>query len=124
MPIKFSIVGDFAGFKKRLLLTVVLINLIMYLLVLVSLYQSRVKYDEQASVSTQNLATTLDSRIKGEIDSIDLALIAVKHEAESEISRVGIDKETLNRYMVQLHSHLPELQGLRMTDSKGEAVYG
>lgn len=53
-----------------------------------------------------------------------MALIAVKHEAEGQITRGGINKEALDRYIVRAHSYLPGLQGLRMTDAKGDILYG
>ncbi len=113
-----------AGFIKRLTIIVILLNLLVYGFAGLTLYQSRIKYEKQAAVTTQNLARVLDRNIKGEIDSIDLALIAIKYEAEGEISRGGINKEVLNRYMTRQLSYLPALQGLRMTNSKGDVVYG
>ncbi|MBW4057265.1 MAG: PAS domain S-box protein [Proteobacteria bacterium] len=76
------------------------------------------------AVSTQNIASILDHHIKGEINSIDIALIAVKYEAEAQIVRGGIDKEALNRYMIRQRTFLPALQGLWMTDSRGDIIYG
>jgi len=106
------------------LITVILLNLLVYSLAGLSLYQSRVKYEKQAAVSTQNLATTLDRYIAGEIHSIDIAINAIKHEAEGQLARGGINKEALNSYIIRQHSYLPELQGLRLTDSNGNLVYG
>jgi CHASE1-domain containing sensor protein len=58
-------------FKIRLLATVILLNLLVYSLARVSLYQSRINYEKKAAVSTQNLTNILDLHIKGEIDGID-----------------------------------------------------
>jgi PAS domain S-box-containing protein len=113
-----------AGFKKRLTITVIVLNLFVYSLAGFSLYQSRIHYEKKACVSTQNIANVLERHIKGEIDSIDMALIAVKHEAEGQIARGGIDRGALNRYISRTHSYLPGLQGLRMTDAKGDIIYG
>ncbi|MDR3579288.1 MAG: PAS domain-containing protein [Oryzomonas sp.] len=113
-----------AGFKKRLAIIIVLLNMLVYSLVCLSLYQSKVFYEKRAEVSTQNIASILDHTVKGEMNSIDLALIAIKHEAEEQISRGGIDKESLNRYMARQHSYLPMLLGFRVTNSRGDIMYG
>jgi PAS domain S-box-containing protein len=117
-------IDSLAGFKRRLVATVILLNLLVYSLAGLSLYQSRIKYEKQAAVSTQNIASILDHYIKGEITSIDLALLAVKNEAEKQIARGGINKEDLNRFMTLQHSYLPALQGLRLTNSRGDVMYG
>ena len=124
MPVKFRTTDSSAWFKKRLTTIVIVTNLLVYCLVGVSLYQSRTKYEKQAAITTQNLARVLDYQVKGEIDNIDMALIAVKHEAEARIARGGIDKEALDRYITLIHSHLLGLQGLRMTNSRGDVIYG
>lgn len=113
-----------SGFKRRLTATVILLNLFIYCYVAVIAYQSERKYEKQVAISTQNLAILLDQQIKDEIKSIDLALLAVKHEAEEQIKGEGIDKEELNKYIVMQHSYLPSLQGIRILDAKGDAKYG
>lgn len=113
-----------AGYIWRLAITVILLNLFLYGLTGMTLYQSRVKYQREAAVSTQNLARVLDHYIDGEIDSIDIALLAVKHEAEAQLAKGRIDKEALNRYITQQHSYLPQLKGIRITDAKGDVRYG
>ena len=112
------------GLKRLLLTTVILLNLLVYILAGFSLLESRITYEKQAAISTQNLSRVLDHYIKGEINSIDMALIAVKFETEGQIARGCIDKESLNRYMSRHHSYLSSLQGIRMTDSKGDVIYG
>ena len=66
----------------------------------------------------------LNQQIKGEINSIDMALVAVKYEAEAQIARGGIDKDNLNTYMNRQLSYLPSIQGLRLTNSRGDVIYG
>lgn len=113
-----------AEFSQRLITTVVLLNLLVYGLAGLSLYQSREKYEKQAAVSTQNLANVLDRYIEGEIHSIDIAINAVKHETEAQLARGKINKAALNAYISQLHGNLPELQGLRLTSVNGDLDYG
>lgn len=113
-----------SGFKRRLTATVILLNLFIYCYVAATAYQSKHKYQKQTAISTQNLAILLDQQIKDEINSIDLALLAVKHEAEEQLQEEKINKEALNGYIVLQHSYLPSLQGIRILNSKGDAEYG
>jgi hypothetical protein len=89
--------ASFVGLKRLLVTTVILLNLLVYIFAGYSLFRSRLRYEQQAAISTLNLSRVLDHYIKGEINSIDRALIAVKYEAEGQIAWGGIDKESLNR---------------------------
>jgi PAS domain S-box-containing protein len=112
------------GFKKRLVTTAILLNVLVYTLSGMSLYQSRLQHENKAAISTQNIAKILESNVKGEINTIDTALLAVKHEAERQIALGGIDRDAINSYMARQHSYLPQLQGIRMTNSRGGVMYG
>jgi PAS domain S-box-containing protein len=113
----------FTGFKMRIALSVIFLNLLVLGIAGLSLYQSRKNYEKKAEISTQNLASVLDLQIAGEIKNIDMALLAIKYEAERQIARGGIDKNTLDRYLIRQHSNLPFLLGLRMSDSRGDVFY-
>jgi PAS domain S-box-containing protein len=116
---------DHNGFKKRLVTIVILLNLFACCLVSAALYLSKIRYENQAALSTQNLSKLLDQYIKGEMDSIDIALLAIKHEAEEHIAEKGrIDTKSLNEYITLQHSYQPAIQGIRITNSRGEAICG
>ncbi|MEI6704286.1 MAG: ATP-binding protein, partial [Deltaproteobacteria bacterium] len=103
----------------------ILINLLIYSFVTATLYQSKAKYDTQIAVSTQNISTLLEQQIKGELNSIDIALLAVKYEAEKQMKfHNGMNKEELNSYIKMQNSYLPYVQGLRILDLKGDAILG
>jgi PAS domain S-box-containing protein len=113
------------GFKQRLTISVVLLNLIVYSLVAATLFQSRAKYDAQTAISTQNISTLLEQQIKGELNSIDIGLLAVKHEAEHQIKlHNGMNNNELNRYIKMQHTYLPNVQGIRILDVRGDAILG
>ncbi len=114
----------FAAFKKRLAISVILLNVFVTGLSGVSLYNSWHHFEKQAAVSTQNLATALDSYISGELNSIDMALLAVKYETEREFTQRSINSESLNKYIKRTSSYLPQLLGIRVTNARGETVYG
>ena len=123
MPDPTKSTNSFTGFKWRMVLSVILLNLLVLGIAGLSLYQSRKNYEKRAAVSTQNLASVLDLQIAGEIQNIDIALLAIKHEAEGQLARGGIDKESFDRYLIRQHSYMPLLLGLRMTDSRGDLLY-
>ena len=112
------------GFKNRLVMSVILLNLFVYSLAGISLSQSRDNYEKRAAVSTQNIASILEHDIDGTIDNINITLLAVKNEAEGQLARGGINQESLNRYIIRQHSYLPSISALRMTDAKGDLIYG
>ncbi|MGD0283797.1 MAG: hypothetical protein ABSB95_15730 [Dissulfurispiraceae bacterium] len=71
-----------AVFIRRLVFGMLLIYLFIISLIWLSLYQSRLQYDKEAVVFTQNLVRVIESDITNLIDKSNLALIAVKYEAE------------------------------------------
>jgi signal transduction histidine kinase/ActR/RegA family two-component response regulator len=103
---------------------VVLVNLFVYVLVGLSLYQVRQQYERQTALSTQNLAQSLEISVSGIIDKIDIALFAVVNEAERELATGGVDGKTLTAYATRQHRQLPELDGIRVTDEAGNVKYG
>ena len=112
------------GFKTRLVLIVILLNVIVYSLAGISLYQSRNNYEKRAAVSTQNIASVLEHDLDGTIDTINITLLAVKNEAEQQLAHNGIKKDTLNGYIIRQHTYLPSISALRMTDADGNLMYG
>ncbi len=113
-----------AGFIRRLLFGILLINLLIIFLIWLSLYQSRLQYEKQTEVSTQNLARVIESDITNVIDKSNLALLAVKYEAERQLAGGGIKEQDINAYMARQSEQIPELLSLMMANAKGEIVYG
>ena len=89
-----------------------------------SLYQSRRQYEEQAIVSTQNLAQGLEQSIDDIIDKADFALLAVTDEVKREFGSGGIDERTLNPFIARQKERLGTIDSLRMTDAQGTVRYG
>ena len=112
------------AFKYRLIFTVVLLNLLVYSLAGFSLYHGKITYEKQATTTAQNIASILEQNIHGEIDKIDISLIAAKKEIERQMSHGGIEEENVNNYIKTLHSYLPAISALRMANAKGDLVYG
>jgi PAS domain S-box-containing protein len=113
-----------ATFIIRLAVGVLLINLFVIALKGYSLHESRVQYEERAAVTTQNLSLVLEQNIGDAIGKIDVVLSATAEEIDKQIAGGGINALALNSFMSRQQSRLPELDGLRMADARGEVAYG
>lgn len=114
-----------AAFFRKLVVLVLLSNILVYSLVGLTLWQSRIQIEQQAETTTQNLAVALDLNIGGILDKADLALLAVVNEAERMIAGGGINRSAINAFIARIHSYTPKLTGgLRMTDASGNLLYG
>ena len=91
-------------FVRRLILSVMLINLFVAAFAVISLSQSRTQYQRQAETTTQNLSRILDEYLAGTIDKINVALFAVSNEYEKQLAGSGINGQTLNDYIKREHS--------------------
>ncbi len=111
-------------FLKRLTIGVLLINFFILALAGISIRQSLLQQEEQATITAQNLSQVLDEYINGVITKIDASLLAVVDETEHQLAVGRIDSRTLNAYIVKQRLRIPEIDGLRMTDAWGDVVYG
>lgn len=111
-------------FLVRLASAVILINLLVVVLTGWALYQSREHFKDRIRIQTQNLSNSLGLSIAHVIEKSDVALHAVVEHAEIHIAKGGIDREELGDFINRLHEHLPELQGMRMTNARGDVEYG
>jgi signal transduction histidine kinase len=111
-------------FGTRLSVGVLAANLFVVAMAASSLYHSRVLYEERQAVQTQNLSQALELTIEGIVDKADVALQAVVDEAEKEIAAGGIDQQAFEAFIARQYSRVPELNGLRVTDARGNVAYG
>ncbi|TSA42013.1 MAG: PAS domain S-box protein [Betaproteobacteria bacterium] len=111
-------------FLGRLAAGVVLLNLFVAVLAGFSIYQSRHQYQEQAEITTQNLAQVLENDIAGDFRNIDIALFAVLDEYQRQQATGRIDGTTLNGHIERVRARLPDIDALRITDAQGLLTYG
>ena len=95
-----------ATFIGRLAAGILLINLFVIVLVVFSLRQSKIQYEERAAVTTQNLAQVLEEYIDGSFDKIDILLITAVNEIENRLAGGGIDRQELNKFLARHSAHL------------------
>ncbi|GAB3493262.1 hypothetical protein GCM10027399_12900 [Curvibacter fontanus] len=107
------------NFMTRLVLAVVIFNLGLIASVLWALQQSQQQYEDQAAVTTANLARLMEHDIAASIRVVDLALQTVASEAAKTSSPAQL--EALIEQKLQ---RLPELDGLRVADAQGWLTHG
>jgi len=103
---------------------VALINLFVFGMVALSLYQSFGEIEENAELTAQNLCRMLAQDIGGAIDKIDVSLLSAADEIERQIAGGGIEGVALNAFLGRLQGRVPEIISLRMSDANGRISYG
>ena len=111
-------------FIRRLLFVALAVNLSFLVLAGLLLYQSRLRYEDRAGISTRNLANAFAGQIQADIDQIDLAVGAVADETERQIATGKINETELNAFIARHRSRVPALDGMRVVNASGENVYG
>ena len=112
------------NFIKRLVGVVILLNLLVISLTGISLYENRILNEERAAIATQNLSQVLEQNIGNSISKLDVVLLATVDEIEKQLYTGGIQANKLNSFLERNRSRLPELDGLRMANERGEISYG
>jgi len=100
------------------------LNLLTISLSCFFLVKSRSYCNEKAEISTRNLAQVLEQNITGTISKADIAVYALAKEVERQIGAGGVDKKQLTGYMALIQSHIPEFEGLRVTNAEGQVIFG
>lgn len=112
-----------AAFISILVSAAVFINLLVYAIVAYSIYNSYRHYDNLAEIATKNMATSIESTIRGIFDKIDIGLSAVAGEVERHMGTHDVRRGEVNTYIRRQRSRLPELISLFVTDSAGNLSY-
>ena len=99
-------------------------NLALVSLAGYSLARSRRQYAEQAAVTAQNLAQVLEQNISGTIRKVDVGIFALSRDAERQLAGRGFDPKALGAYAELARIALPELDGFRVADERGNLVFG
>lgn len=111
-------------FLRRLIAGVVLLNAAVLCLTAFALIHSYRHYQQQADVTTQNLAGTLSGAIRSTVDQVDIGLMASKDEIERRLASGKMDAASLTAFMSRMQYRLPWVVSLRATDEHGIVMYG
>jgi PAS domain S-box-containing protein len=112
------------SFPFVLALGVLAVNLFVIVMASSALRYSRRQYRLQAETTARNLCQVLEQNLVGTINQINLALLAVKGEAEREVAAGGIHREALDAFIAHQSGYVPAIYDLRITNIQGEGVYG
>jgi PAS domain S-box-containing protein len=111
-------------FIKRLVAVAVVLDLLFAGLACLWLWRSRLRYEERANVTVQNLSSALAESLASTVDRIDLTVLFVVDEVERQLARGAIDAMTLNALIARQQARPPFLDGLRVVSAEGENRYG
>lgn len=111
-------------FNWSLVAWVVVLNLVVGGLAGFYLFRSRQQVESRVATQTQNLSQSLSLTLAGIFDKSSAALFSVRKEAERQLKAGGIDCKLLNAYVLEQKGRLPELDGMRVTNAKGDLICG
>ena len=101
-----------------------MINLVVYAMAGLSVYQSRHYHERDAVVSVQNQARTLAISVSGILEKIDLGLFATVSEVEQQLGSGSINGKMLNEHLVRQLAHIRDLEGMWVSDAAGVIRWG
>jgi diguanylate cyclase (GGDEF)-like protein/PAS domain S-box-containing protein len=111
-------------FVARLVAAVVALNVIVLSIAALSLARSKEAHEERAATASKNIALVLDRDVSATIDKVDLVVLAIADEMTRRGTTGISDDSELEAFIERQASRVPELQGLRTTDSMGNVNHG
>ena len=115
-----------SGAQIRSLLIVGLFcsNLLVFVLSVLSLAQSREQYEQRAVTVTQTVASAVDQTLSASIQKVDLALRTVADELERQLAAEGVDEAAMMVFLATHERRLPELEAIRVANADGLVILG
>ncbi len=104
--------------------TVVLLNLLAYLLGGLALKNSWDNLYDRGLINSQNLSALLVENIRGQISLIDQSLLDVSDEFSRQMATGRVDSHSMTSFLAVHRQRLPILESLRVTDKDGITIYG
>ncbi len=111
-------------FLLRLAASVVLLNVIVFTLALLALYQSRARYEERAFTAASNIAVFQERDLESTIGQVDLVLLTIADEVAEAESDPALGEGSLDAFILRQSTRLPALHGLRITNARGDVIHG
>jgi PAS domain S-box-containing protein len=115
-----------SGTQMRSLLIVGLFcsNVLVLVLTILSLSQSREQYEQRAETITQTVASAVDQTLSASIQKIDLTLRAAADELERQLAGKGIDEAAMTVLFSKHEQRLPEVEAFRVSNAEGLVILG
>jgi len=126
MPINNSPISDsaFKGNRKLLYIGVAAVILMIVAAALAALFQLRQQVEIRTSVTTQNMARSIEKTIEGMIDIVDVTLLTSADEIGRQIATGNVDAQAATRFMDRQLKRLPQMDYLRASNARGDVIYG
>jgi len=110
--------------QSLLIATLLFTNLLVMGLTVDSLVKSRNLYVQRAEALTQNVANAVEQSLSGTVDKVDLALLSIVDDLESQLQHGPLNVESTNAFLARLESRLPEVDGFRASNASGVVYIG
>ncbi|MFA6121533.1 MAG: diguanylate cyclase [Sideroxydans sp.] len=114
----------FTRTTKFITLTTLLLNLVVVVATAFTLYHLHASLQQKAATDTRNLSHVLDEHLASTFDNIDIALQHSRDEIAHLRNVHDNDTQRINNELARQKRHSPYLLSIRMTDAKGDWVYG
>jgi diguanylate cyclase (GGDEF)-like protein/PAS domain S-box-containing protein len=112
------------NFLRWILGGLLLLAAVVLALAALTITQERDQYQERAAIAAQNISRILEQNIAGNTSRIDLAVQALEHEAERQLANGGLERKAVDAFIDWQFGLQPWLDSLRLSDSRGEILYG
>lgn len=113
-----------AQMRWLLIVGLVCSNVLLIVLVVLFLSQSRQQYEARAVTISQTVASAVDQNLSASIEKIDLALRAVADELERQLAGTGVDDAAMVSFLDRQMERLPEVEAFRVANADGLVILG
>ncbi len=103
---------------------VVLVLAVVTAFVAYTLYQSRLRYGEQADDTARNLSSALNNALQSHFQEVDLTLQRARREFTDMHAEGRFTAERFSAYLRTLRERMPQAAAVRGADANGMVVYG
>ena len=111
------------SFNLRLAVGVLLINSLVIGLSGFAIYTSKMNYEHQVRITTENMARSLEFSVHRILDIVDLSLVTEKAEAERQLAERGIKKQAYDAHLAKVLKSVSEMANLSLADAQGDVLY-
>jgi diguanylate cyclase (GGDEF)-like protein len=113
----------FAAPTRRMTGVIILVNLFVCSLAAVSLHTSYELYGQRTAVASRNISRLMAESVGGDVQRIDLGLLAVRDEYLLQRAAGGVRGAQMTAFLIRLKDRLPMTEGLRVADAAGDVLY-
>ena len=117
-------VADSAPLQRRVIAGILLVALFAVVVAILSLVHSKNQYEQDAAISTENMAWALATQLEERLAKVDNQLQVLVDEYQRQVAAGKLDEQGLNAFIERLRLRIPEVDAFRLTNALGELVYG